>query len=203
MIKIQIGAGGNELSSKGWIDTDLEPRPGHPNIAMMDACKTWPYADASVDYIFSEHQIEHIVYDEGLKMLVECFRVLKSGGKIRITTPDLAWLVHLHRDPLSDLEKRYLDMQHKSWRSAKYVQRPTPAFMINFMMRMGGENGGHVFIYDEDTLSFALRSVGFVDVKPFKIMESNDENLRGLECEWRMAPGFLQLESFTLEATKL
>ena len=61
---------------------------------------------------------------------------------------------------------------------------------------------GHLFIYDEKTLTDLFESMGFHSVKSYKLMESNDENLQGLENISRQPDGFLQLESFTLEATK-
>jgi hypothetical protein len=61
---------------------------------------------------------------------------------------------------------------------------------------------GHTFIYDEATLAESMRAVGFVDVKPFKVLESDDPELQGLENVDRMEEGFLQLETMTLQGTK-
>lgn len=48
----------------------------------------------------------------------------------------------------------------------------------------------------------ALEVSGFVDVHSYRINESDDLALKNLENEERMPAGFLQLESFTLEARK-
>ena len=59
MIKLHLGCGRNLLD--GWINTDF-------NIAkfrgsdFLDVTEKFPYDDNSVDYIFSEHMIEHISY---------------------------------------------------------------------------------------------------------------------------------------------
>jgi hypothetical protein len=63
-------------------------------------------------------------------------------------------------------------------------------------------NWGHLFIYDEKTLRHSLETAGFAEVESFRLNESNDPNLRNLENEKRMPEGFLQFESFTLEAVK-
>ena len=39
--------------------------------------------------------IEHLKYSDGQNMLKESFRVLKPKGKIRISTPDLQFLIDL------------------------------------------------------------------------------------------------------------
>ena len=57
-------------------------------------------------------------------------------------------------------------------------------------------------IYDPKTLARSLEMAGFVAIEHFDINRSNDAALMDLENPSRMPPGFLQLESFTLEATK-
>jgi predicted SAM-dependent methyltransferase len=62
-------------------------------IVVLPLSSPTPFASDTFDFIFSEHMIEHVSHDDGAKMLAECHRVLKPGGHIRITTPDLAFLV--------------------------------------------------------------------------------------------------------------
>ena len=64
----------------------------------LDATQTFPLPDCSFDYIFSEHMIEHVTYQNGKRMILECYRVLKPGGLLRISTPDLSFLVDLYKD---------------------------------------------------------------------------------------------------------
>jgi len=70
-------------------------------------------------------------------------------------------------------------------------------FVNNNFMR----DRGHTFIYDENTLLRAMTSVGFAQITRFELQESHDLALRGLENETRMPPGFLQLETLTLEGS--
>ena len=65
---------------------------------VIDITKKFPFVSSTFDYVFSEHMIEHIKYQDGLKMLNESFRVLKPSGKIRISTPDLQFLLDLYLD---------------------------------------------------------------------------------------------------------
>ena len=72
------------------------PGPRGPQFVYMDATALFPLPDASFDYIFSEHVIEHMSYADGGRMLRECLGVLKPGGRIRIATPNLVRLLGLY-----------------------------------------------------------------------------------------------------------
>jgi predicted SAM-dependent methyltransferase len=109
--KLHLGCGGNILS--GWLNTDLEP--GSSDVARVDLTERLPFEDACFNYIFSEHVIEHLSYSQGLGMLSECHRVLRSGGRIRISTPDLAFLVDLYAAEKSDVQLRYIDWSTESF----------------------------------------------------------------------------------------
>ena len=199
MVKLHLGCGRNML--KGWINTDS--KKSLENCGYLDVTEKFPFDDNSVDYIFSEHMIEHISLQDGKFMLEESFRVLKSGGKIRTSTPDLKFLIELYNDNKTDLQKRYIDytINHPAYD----VSTEVDTYIINNFVRAWG----HVFIYDEKTLKTLLESVGFTDVKSYLINESEDENLKNLEnssdptnLQHGLTPEFLQLETFTLEATK-
>ena len=88
--KLQIGAGGNVL--EGWLNTDFFPYARE--IIVLDVTKPFPFANNVFDYIFCEHMIEHITYNEGLKMLPRMSACFEARGKIRISTPNLQ--VHLN-----------------------------------------------------------------------------------------------------------
>lgn len=189
--KLHIGCGGNVLD--GWLNSDYFPK--NPMVIHLDATRQFPFASDTFDYIFSEHMIEHIKYFEGVHMLKECSRTLKPGGRIRISTPDLQFLISLYSEEKSDLQRDYIN-----WACDTFVRNDVKndTMVINNFVR----DWGHLFIYDEKTLRKALETAGFVDIMAFKINESNDVALRGLENESRMPAGFLKLESFTLEARK-
>lgn len=189
--KLHLGCGENLLPR--WLNSDYEPTG--PNVVLLDVTKRFPLQDETFHYIFSEHMIEHVTYPDGLHMLQECHRVLKKNGRIRISTPDLKFLVNLYSDMKSELQTNYI-----RWTSDTVIHNGecTDTMVINNFVRAWG----HLFIYDEKTLTRALRLSGFVDVESYKINESRDEHLRDLENEERMPAGFLQLESFTLEARK-
>ena len=59
--------------------------------------------DNSIDELYASHIIEHLGYVEELpKALGHFHRVLKPGGTLRISVPNLAVLCKLYLDPDSD-----------------------------------------------------------------------------------------------------
>src|SRR3954471_9291523 len=49
--------------------------------------------DNVVDGIFTEHTLEHLKYDDVSRLLRECHRILKPGGRIRVVLPDVSLFV--------------------------------------------------------------------------------------------------------------
>lgn len=194
--KLEIGAGPN--GKPGWLATDLQAgvAPNGARIVALDATKCFPIPDNCFDFIFSEHMIEHVGFDEGLNMLSECYRILKPNGVLRVVTPSLGFLLKVVSSDRSILEERY-----RAWSvttCAVYPPAVTNAFFLNNFVR----NWGHTFIYDHETLRLALKLAGFREMFICELNASAHETLRNIECERRLPPGFLQLESMVFEAVK-
>lgn len=189
--KLQIGCGSNILP--GWLNSDYAPR--RKDVLRIDATKRFPFADGQFQYVFSEHMIEHIEYPKGVGMLKECHRILRRGGRIRIATPDLKFLLNLHLDEKNEVNQNYIKWSHERFVKDGPI---ASAMVINNFFR----DWGHQFIYDQIVLSDAMREAGFEDIAEFAIGDSHDDALRWLEYEARLPEGFLRLESLTLEARK-
>lgn len=81
-MKINIGC--NQWKLEGFINIDIDERV-NPDV-VADGSKL-PYEDNSIDEIYAGHMLEHYSLDENV--LLEWKRVLKAGGKITITVPDV------------------------------------------------------------------------------------------------------------------
>ena len=190
--KLQVGAGSN--AKPGWLNGDLNPIGR--NVIYLDASRRFPVDDGVFHYVFSEHMFEHVPYRDGRNMLDESYRVMASGGRIRICTPDLANFLKLFRPDRTAEENDYL-----AWATREFIpdaDAVDPVFVLNNYVR----DWGHQFIYDRPTLARALERAGFSEVSVQALGESPDPNLRSLEFVDRMPPGFLALESMVLEAVK-
>jgi predicted SAM-dependent methyltransferase len=190
--RLHIGCGQNALP--GWLNTDYSP--GAAGVAALDATRPFPFPDGVFGCIYSEHMIEHIHYASGVLMLGECFRTLAPGGRLRIVTPDLDFLVGLYREPDKPLHRDYI-----RWANERFYPNATAddaVFVVNNFVR----DWGHVFIYDRATLERTLREIGFTGVRRVTLNGSDRPELRGLANESRMPPGFLDLESMVIEADR-
>lgn len=61
-----------------------------------------PFADNSVDIIFSKSVLEHL--HNPSNMLNECYRVLKSGGRIILMVPDWHSCMHIYYDDFTHVQ---------------------------------------------------------------------------------------------------
>jgi predicted SAM-dependent methyltransferase len=168
--KLQIGAGSSRRA--GWLNTDIEPGEG---LAYLDATQRFPFEDGSLHYIFSEHVIEHLTYDEGKAMIAEAYRVLAPGGKMRTSTPNLTRFIELFDENPGEEAKAYL-IGKLAWH--EWPSEPNPAAII---LNLQMSSWGHKFMYDAETLGGALTRAGFRNVQEFEENISDDEHLRGLE----------------------
>lgn len=191
--KLHIGCGFNEIDS--WLNSDYQPQP--KNVLRLDATQVFPLENNDFDYIFSEHMIEHIPYIDGLSMLTECFRVLRKNGKIRVSTPNLPFLIDLYRQDKSEQQLAYI-----KWSTDNFITG-TDDYFDTFIINNFVRDWGHQFIYDEKTLRQALTNAGFTNIIRCDLNQSEEEAFRNLENESRLPAGFLQMETLTLEGEKL
>lgn len=171
--KLHMGCGSKIL--KGWLNCDIESGPIY-----LDARSKLPFTDNTFDYIFFEHFIEHLTLEEGISFLKECFRIQKKGGIIRISTPNLYYimLTYLDKNPYVKL-KEALE-RHSSAKKNKV----TKCQFFNDKMR----DWGHQFIYDKDMLIEIITKAGYKDITEYKFGESHHRDLRNIEkhadTEW-------------------
>lgn len=88
---LNLGCGPHFI--EGWQNLDLID---HPKVRRFDLRQPLPFATGSAAAVFTEHFLEHLSKDEALRFLAECKRVLKPGGAIRISMPDLQHLLRCY-----------------------------------------------------------------------------------------------------------
>ena len=177
--KLNIGAGPNMLS--GWLNTNIMSITKED--IFLDASIRFPFKDDTFDYIFSEHQIEHLTYTQGLVMLKECFRILKPAGKIRITTPNLESFINLYKNP-KEIEKVYIDYTVK--RLFPELEQNKEIFVLNKLFSYFG----HRFIYDKNSLELNLKNKGFADIKFYTVGVTGDNIFKNIEQHPKMFEKF-------------
>lgn len=106
---IRLHIGGKEPHSD-WKILDIEPRPEVDFIC--NAADLGQFADNSIAAIYASHVLEHFYYlldNELIRTLTEWHRVLKPGGKLFVSVPDLRTLCWLYLNPnLVPMERYHL-----------------------------------------------------------------------------------------------
>jgi predicted SAM-dependent methyltransferase len=183
---------------EGWLNTDYGPN--RLDVVFLDACQLMPFADSTVDRYYAEHMIEHVPIPEAEKMLRECLRTLKPGGRIRLVTPDLKQLMRLLTEPDDPVVQQYSAGVSKVCNQPRFQTAVTNTVRtFNIAVR----DWGHEFMYDFPSLKALLEAVGFSDVQRFKVQESDDPGLKGIERHQQSVGDFINnFESMAVEAAK-
>jgi predicted SAM-dependent methyltransferase len=87
----------------GWINMDIINLEQYAQINQykfhcQDCRNPLPFADETVDLMYSGHFLEHLTYDEGRNFLKECKRVMKPGATIRLIVPDAELLINKYKE---------------------------------------------------------------------------------------------------------
>lgn len=172
-----MGCGPNIVN--GWLNCDLYP--ADKSVIHVDATKKLPFPSDSIDYFFTEHFIEHISREKAEFFLGECYRCLKSGGKLRLSTPDLDKLILIYQDRSSDVSREEALDRHRNL----FGHYSADACMyFNDKMRMWD----HKYVYNYDHLRKLLEQLGFRNVREARFGCSDDPELQGMErhaeVEW-------------------
>ncbi len=157
-ISLHFGCGPRILP--GWVNIDGWASPGID--FTTDLRQPLPFGDGSCRLIFTEHVFEHIDVEYRLPVLREFFRILRPGGILRIVVPDCEQFVsaYLRNDA--------------AWFQASLGSSASGAEGLNRVFTMHT----HRVIDDWDSLSAALREVGFFRVHRSSLNNSTTPELR-------------------------
>jgi SAM-dependent methyltransferase len=162
-LRLHLGSGPERLP--GWVNVDLY----FPAELCLDLRAPLPLPDDLVDAIYSQHFLEHLDHEAGIRLIRECARVLKPGGWVRFCTPDLE--------------------NH----ARAYLEGRLTAEQFNSALR----DHDHLYLYDEAELGALLAAAGLVDVRRTEPKASACPLLANLETRLPEAgaPGDLILEA--------
>jgi predicted SAM-dependent methyltransferase len=155
--RVQVGCGPHHIRPEWW-NTDIRSFPGVDEV--MDAGRPWHWQN-TLEFVYAEHFLEHLEFEAAISFLVEAGRALQVGGRIRLTTPSLEWVIktHFSFDTATD-DARILD---------------------TFRINRAFHGWGHQFLYSENMLRHLLHEVGYADIEFCSYNQSGVEALRNLE----------------------
>lgn len=152
-VRLHVGCGPNRV--EGWLNVDLT----NSDYDLDLAGGRLPWGSAVFEAIVGEHVVEHLeLEDEVIPLLKEMRRILKPGGEIWLSTPDISkicrsYIQHRMSDLLEDRKNR--------WPDYSIGEKPT-SYFINELFHQHGE---HKNLFDFELLKWACRQAGIVDVK--------------------------------------
>ena len=177
---------GESRKFSGWVSTNYQVFTRY----FLDATKY--YGDQVCSCIYADNVIEHLDRKDGLLLIKRAYEALKSGGVLRITTPDLRSIVDKYLEGSSeDVQQFALDLQEHSLD----IQNHSDLLRITFTA-FGHHKG---IIYDFETLKKLLESIGFVEIHKYVPGFSNNSNLNNLESRVGTTDMWSQM---AVEATK-
>ncbi|HMO15326.1 MAG TPA: methyltransferase domain-containing protein [Pirellulaceae bacterium] len=77
-----------------WVNVDLVAQT--PQVIAHDIATGLPFDADDFMAVYHSHVLEHLHPDDGKQLLLECFRVLRPGGVLRICVPDLEQITQLY-----------------------------------------------------------------------------------------------------------
>lgn len=154
--RIHVGCGPKNIFPDWW-NVDIRSFKGVDT--MMDVTKEWPFQD--IQFVYGEHFLEHLPLDGAVNFLISSGNSLKQGGIIRLTTPNIEWVVR-NQYPTNN---------------SSYEAKIEGTFTINRAFH----GWGHQFLYSQEFLQNLLEELGYENIKFFEYGISNTPDLSYLE----------------------
>lgn len=178
---LNVGCGWN--TPAGFINLDYE---WHAKVDLVwDLAKPLPFADNSMDGVYTEHCMEHVTHQVALFALSEFRRVLKPGGRLRVIVPDAELYFGLYS-------------QFKAGQAPAVPYQPDPLppettpLMAVLPIFFDHE---HKYGYDFETMALFLEQSGFQQIERASFRHGKDARML-IDDEWR------KVESLYVEAVK-
>jgi predicted SAM-dependent methyltransferase len=167
-----INVGSSRKLERGWLNTDLvrlQERNGRESelgrltransdlyFLRQDSIDPYPIEDASFEWAYSEHFIEHITWREAIAWLTEVARILRPGGLVRVTTPNMALFAAAYVDRQHPF---YDQLRERVSRTRRFPEGPPDrrSWMLNDIFH----GWHHRWLYDLEELTHALIEGGF------------------------------------------
>lgn len=113
-----------------------------------------PFPDASFDVVYNSHLLEHFPKTEAEVFLIECYRVLRPKGVLRVVVPDLEQIARTY---LIALEQASSGSQE--W-AANYEWILLEMYDQTVRNHCGGEMGAYLFSEQIPNKEFVLKRYG-------------------------------------------
>lgn len=162
-------------------------------VIRLDVSKPLPWGDESARAIYSSHMVEHFERPEARRLLVECLRVLRPGGVLRLVLPDVQDGVRVYLQQKEARNPRAADEFVGSLFYASYGDMPRIR-----RLAIGLLHRPHRWLYDIDSMRALLSEVGFTPIQECAFRRGACPSLATIEIR----DGVDEPASFYIEAFK-
>jgi predicted SAM-dependent methyltransferase len=160
-----------------------------------DITKPLPFSTNSIDAIYGSHVVEHLYRSDATRLLVECKRVLKPGGILRLVVPDVQAMA---RNYLATKDAQRNDHRYENGESAadllneqlhfRNAAPPSGSFVFKFYS-IWKDFHHHKWMYDSDSLAKLMAGAGFTGVAEKGLWQSDISGIEEVELEARILNG--------------
>lgn len=166
--KLKLNLGSSCELQSGVVNIDYNPQ-GFKDAAYVagaecvvyDLSKGIPADEASTTYIYSSHFYEHLEHFTLKFLLSECFRVLESGGVMRLAMPNFTRLLAAYHNRDEEFFKWAVNEN-----TISHYRVPIEEVKWADVLSLGlYEWGEHKYFYDGEKLIDMLQRAGFIDAK--------------------------------------
>lgn len=195
---LNVGCGPKGI--KGWLNIGIFPnfiipcgliiKKNEINYLNYDLNLGIPTKNNSIKNIYNSHFIEHLNLREGIKFYQEAFRVLKKGGIIRTSCPDL-----------EKYAKKYIERDQNFYNNnyikkfCYYPEAKTPGEI--FIAKAYDDINKHAWFYDIESLTHLMKEAGFKKIEKKEVHQSQIKDIKEIEPKYRA------IESLYVEAKKI
>lgn len=176
-VLLHVGCG--PIRSPQFINVDAVPY-AHVHIVTDDIGQLSDLASGTVDLVYMCHVLEHIRQPMLEQVLREMYRIVRTGGILRLSVPDF---------------DRLLDVYAKAGRD-------TGAICTQLMGGQDSEYNIHYSIFNRQSLSELLQKVGFSAVRPWDPWNCRHHDFKDKACKVMSVNGDSIPISLNLEAVK-
>jgi predicted SAM-dependent methyltransferase len=202
MKKVNLGCGDHTV--EGWINFDNSPNAmlsripflrwflykcgilsekhykvqWPKDIRIRQLTRSLPFSDNEVDYFYTSHFIEHLSYDDAIKLFREVNRSLRVKGVLRIVVPDLNFYIQKYLFEKGNTDTAVLAANN-------FLQS------LNIITK---SRDPHLWMYDADSIKNSLKKAGFQKIERCEYRKGKCVDIEELD--------YLPEDSLFIEAIK-
>lgn len=168
--KVKLNLGSSiAMFHHGWINMDVVPLENFATRHLYkffcwDVSKGLPIHNDCVDLLYCGHLLDKLAPDEGLALLRECHRIMKTGATLRVVVADLNKLIGMYQSGTLGL----LDELDESLQTS-----PTQAEKLRTLMCAKRRTA-----YDADSLSAVGKRAGFTSMAEKRFRQGDSQIIK-------------------------